>query len=50
MGTTTFSGPVRSEKGFKQVAKNTTTGVVTDYGRMDSTKRWDRFYLEEYFK
>jgi len=50
MGTTTFSGPVRSEKGFKQVSKNTTTGVVTDYGRMDSTKRWDRFYLEEYFK
>ena len=50
MGTTTFSGPVRSVKGFKQVEKNTTTGVVTDYGRMDSTKRWDRFYLEEYFK
>ena len=50
MGTTTFSGPVRSEKGFKQVEKNTTTGVITDYGRMDSTKRWDRFYLEEYFK
>jgi len=50
MATTTFSGPVRSEKGFKQVSKNTTTGVVTDYGRMDSTKRWDRFYLEEYFK
>ena len=50
MGTTTFSGPVRSEKGFKQVEKNTSTGVVTDYGRMDSTKRWDRFYLEEYFK
>ena len=50
MGTTTFSGPVRSEKGFKQVEKNATTGVVTDYGRMDSTKRWDRFYLDEYFK
>ena len=50
MGTTTFSGPVRSEKGFKQVEKNTTTGVITDYGRMDSTKRSDRFYLEEYFK
>ena len=49
MGTTTFSGPVRSENGFKQVSKNTTTGVVTDYGRMDSTKRWDRYYLEEYF-
>ena len=50
MGTTTFSGPVRSEKGFKQVVKNATTGVVTDYGRMDSTKRWDRYYLEEYYK
>ena len=49
MATTTFTGPVRSEKGFKQVEKNTSTGVVTDYGRMDSTKRWDRYYLDEYF-
>jgi hypothetical protein len=49
MGNTTFSGPVRSENGFKQVEKNVTTGVVTDYGRMDSVKRWDRYCLEENF-
>ena len=29
MGTTTFSGPVRSENGFQQVTKNTTTGAIT---------------------
>jgi len=29
MATTTFNGPVRSEKGFKQVNKNSTTGVYT---------------------
>ena len=29
MGTTTFNGPVRSEKVFKQVNKNSTTGVYT---------------------
>ena len=49
MGNTTFSGPIRSENGFKQVEKNVTTGVVTDYGRMDSVKRWDRYCLEENF-
>ena len=29
MATATFNGPVRSEKGFKQVNKNSTTGVYT---------------------
>jgi hypothetical protein len=29
MATTTFNGPVRSEKGFIQVNKNTTTGAYT---------------------
>ena len=29
MATTTFNGPVRSEKGFQQVNKNTSTGVYT---------------------
>ena len=29
MGTTTFSGPVRSENGFQTVSKNTTTGAIT---------------------
>ena len=29
MANTTFNGPVRSEKGFKQVNKNSTTGAYT---------------------
>ena len=29
MGTTTFSGPVRSENGFQTVTKNATTGAIT---------------------
>lgn len=29
MGTTTFTGPVRSENGFQQVTKNATTGAIT---------------------
>jgi len=29
MGTTTFSGPVRSEGGFQAVTKSDTTGAVT---------------------
>ena len=32
MGTTTFNGPVRSEKGFQVATKNTTTGAVTTGG------------------
>tara|TARA_R110000764_G_scaffold130207_1_gene217984 strand:+ start:329 stop:733 length:405 start_codon:yes stop_codon:yes gene_type:complete len=29
MATTTFNGPVRSEKGFQVATKNTTTGIIT---------------------
>ena len=29
MGTTTFSGPVRSENGFQTITKNATTGAIT---------------------
>lgn len=29
MGTTTFSGPVRSENGFEDITKNASTGAVT---------------------
>jgi len=29
MGTTTFSGPVRSENGFQMISKNATTGTIT---------------------
>ena len=30
MGTTTFTGAVRSESTFKTVSKNTTTGAITE--------------------
>jgi len=30
MANTTFSGPVRSEDGFKAISKNTTTGAITE--------------------
>ena len=30
MANTTFSGPVRSENGFKTITKDTTTGAVTE--------------------
>ena len=29
MGTTTYSGPVRSENGFQSITKNATTGAIT---------------------
>ena len=29
MGTTTFSGPVRSESGFEDITKNASTGAIT---------------------
>ncbi len=29
MANTTFNGPVRSEGGFEQITKNSTTGAVT---------------------
>jgi len=30
MGTSSFSGPVRSENGFKTIVKNETTGAITE--------------------
>jgi len=37
MGTTTFNGTVRSETGFSQISKNSTTGVVTENTTIDSS-------------
>ena len=36
MANTTFSGPVRSENGFEEVSKNSTTGVITSVWRTAS--------------
>ena len=50
MASSTFSGPVRSENGFKIVSKGSSTGLISDrtvheYGIKDTR----RYYLEEYF-
>ena len=50
MASSTFSGPVRSENGFKIVSKGSTTGLISDrtvheFGIKDTR----RYYLEEYF-
>ena len=37
MANTTFSGPVRSEGGFEQISKNSTTGVITTNLDVDSS-------------
>ena len=37
MANTTFSGPVRSEGGFKVISKNATTGTITDTAVIAST-------------
>ena len=37
MANTTFSGPVRSENGFKVISKNATTGAITDTAVIAST-------------
>ena len=37
MGNSTFSGPVRSEAGFKQIVKNTTTGAETENYSVSAT-------------
>ena len=37
MATTTFTGAVRSENGFKVVSKNSTTGAFTDVAVIAST-------------
>ena len=51
MGTSTFSGPVRSENGFQSVAKNSTTGQIQVTSlHSNSDKDTRRYYLEEWFK
>ena len=37
MANSTFSGPVRSENGFKVISKNGTTGAITDVASIAST-------------
>ena len=37
MANTTFKGPVRSEGGFEQITKNSTTGVITTVLDIDSS-------------
>ena len=50
MANTTFSGPVRTENGFKLISKTASTGVVHDRTVHDlGLKDTRRFYLEEYF-
>ena len=39
MGTTTFNGTVRSETGFSQITKNSTTGAITENYVVDSSGR-----------
>ena len=50
MAKTTFSGPVRSENGFKLISKASSTGLVADRTVHDlGIKDTRRYYLEEYF-
>lgn len=50
MANTSFSGPVRSENGFKIMSKTASTGVVHDRTVHDlGLKDTRRFYLEENF-
>ena len=49
MANSTFSGPVRSENGFKLISKTATTGVVHDRTFGTTAKDARRYYLEEYF-
>ena len=37
MANTTFNGPVRSENGFEQISKNSTTGAITTNLDVDSS-------------
>ena len=37
MANTTFNGPVRSENGFEQISKNSTTGAITTNLDIDSS-------------
>ena len=49
MAKTTFSGPVRSENGFKLISKTAATGLVSDRTYGTPAKDARRFYLEENF-
>jgi len=49
MANTTFSGPVRSENGFKNISKTASTGVVHDRTFGTPAKDARRAYLEEDF-
>ena len=49
MANTTFSGPVRSENGFKLISKTAATGLVSDRTYGTPAKDARRFYLEENF-
>ena len=49
MANTTFSGPVRSENGFKNISKTASTGVVHDRTYGTPAKDARRYYLEENF-
>ena len=49
MGTTTFSGPLRSQDSVKLVSKNATTGLIQDRSKVGGLKDTRRYYLEEYF-
>ena len=49
MGTTTFSGPLRSQDSVRLVSKNATTGLIQDRSTMNGLKDNRRYYLEEYF-
>ena len=49
MANTTFSGPVRSENGFKTISKTASTGVVHDRTYGTPAKDARRYYLEENF-
>ena len=49
MSNTTFSGPVRSENGFKNISKTASTGVVHDRTYGTPAKDARRYYLEENF-
>ena len=49
MANTTFSGPVRSENGFKTITKTASTGVVHDRTYGTPAKDARRAYLEENF-
>ena len=49
MANTTFSGPVRSENGFKTITKTASTRVVHDRTYGTPAKDARRYYLEENF-